>query len=137
MIAVTPAPTKTPSTGFAIVANNCANWGRSSQRRDRAFHRGHTDKQNAESGKDIRDITGPALFGEHHNDNTGQDNQKGEVFRLKHLHEQIAAYLAAAVQPQNLRGDRGTDIRAQNNTDRLPQRHYASVYKADHHDRRR
>ena len=31
MIAVTPAPTRTPSTGFAIVANNCANWGRSAR----------------------------------------------------------------------------------------------------------
>ena len=107
------------------------------QRRNRAFHHRHTDKQYTETGKNIRNIASTALFGQHHDNDTHQDNHIGQILRLEHLHHQILADCTAAVQTQDLRGDRRTDIRAQNNANRLPQRHNTRVNKTDHHNSRR
>ena len=121
------------------VGDRCKQIGKLRQireRRDRALHDRHADEQDAEAGENVRDVARAALFREHHNDNAYQNDDVGEIFRLEQIHEQVARAVAAA-QTQDLRGDGRTDIRAQDNADRLLERHDACVNKADHHDRRR
>ena len=62
MIAVTPAPTSTPSTGLEIAAKQIRELRQISQRCNCALHDRHADEQNTETGEDIRDIAGTALL---------------------------------------------------------------------------
>ena len=106
-----------------------------SQRCNRALHDRHADEQNTETGEDIRDIAGTALFCKHHNDYADQHDDICQILRLEQIHEQVAAALAAG-QTQDLRGNRGTDVGTEDNADRLLERHDTGVYKADNHNGR-
>ena len=106
------------------------------QRGDRAFHHRHADEQNTKAGENICNIARAALFGQHHDNDARQHNQIRQIARLEQIHQQVAA-AGAAVQAQDLRGDRGADIRTQDYANRLLERHDTGVDKTDHHDRRR